>query len=98
MKVNIHYFHNDRKYEIPEFTVIMNHAIRDDRPIIMYIPDPENKMIKSESYCLGYSWTPISVEFEVPYEMMDVDFESRALFGCDELDCLYERGLLELMR
>ena len=81
MLVHIHYFHNDIKYEIPEFTVTMNQAIRDDQPIIMYIPDPENKMIKSESYCLEYSWKPISVEFEVPSEMMDVDFEHRAWFG-----------------
>lgn len=98
MLVHLHYFHNDRKYSIPEFSVIMNQPIHDNQPIIMYIPESENKMIKSNNYCLDYFWKPISVEFEVPYEMRNIDFEGRGLFGCDEMDVLYEHGLLELMR
>lgn len=96
MLVHLHYFHNDRRYNIPEFTVIMNYTVRDDQPIIMYIPDPENKMIKSKNYCLDYFWKPISVEFEVPSDMMDVDFEHRAIFSSNELDSIlnakYEQG------
>jgi hypothetical protein len=92
MLVHIHYFQNAIKYDIPEFSVTMNKAIRDDRPIVMYIPDPEHKMIKSKSYCLDYSWKPISVEFEVPSEMMDVDFEHVTLFGRDEIEVMYELG------
>lgn len=81
MIVNIYYFHNDRKYNIPEFTVDMNYTFRDDQAMIMFIPEPENKMIKTKNYCLDYFWKPISVEFEIPYEMRNIDFEHRAWFG-----------------
>lgn len=87
MLVNIHYVHNDRKYYIPEFSIIMNAVVRDNQPIIMFLPDPVNKRIKSDDYCLNYFWKVISVDFEIPTELKDYDFENEASFGlkgCNE--------------
>lgn len=81
MLVSIYCVHNGSKSLISEFTVTMNQIIRDNQPMIMYVSEPENLVIKSDDYCLDYFWKPMFVNFVVPYKHKDVDFENRAWFG-----------------
>lgn len=81
MIVNLYYVRNDRKYNLNEFSVNMNHIVRDNQSIIMFMPDPVNKLIISNDYCLNYFWKIISVDFEIPYELIDFDFENKCWFG-----------------
>lgn len=84
-------------YYIPEFSVNLNAVVRDNQSIIMFLPDPVNKVIKSDDYCLNYFWNVISVDFEIPIELKDYDFENEASFGINENQMDLE-GLAELRK